>query len=416
MESSYNPFSKTLDELQVDDLLVLRTVHEGWYVEYKEAVPNPQAIAKSVSAFANTYGGFVFYGVREKSKDENVAGEFPGIASDDIVSMRERIRQAICAHSKPEPHFHMKILSGPCEAIALEKDRSIICIHVPWSAKAPHIHKSGVVYRRVSDSSEPTVENDRHALGELFKRSEKLLEMYKSWYEEDPKFSEDEKNHPYLRLLVTFDPWRERLPWLELTTAQIRRLFNPDDGAVMLPFDTVYSMKEGVIARQTIGNGLNSLTLTWVLKRDLTSEILIPIHRVRADSHQARIDLAGYDQEQRFIEILKHRKYHALTILDLNQLHPILHGIFQTLDRLAQAANWKHGLFATFKVLNADRSCPFIDIGHAMDKYEKHGIPVALNFMSSLRVLPNHFSVRPRKSLRASESHTQLSETSTNRS
>lgn len=385
MQPNYSPFLKPLDELVIDDLVALKTVHEGWYVEYKETVPNPQSIAKSVSAFANTHGGYLFYGVREKSKEDNVAGEFPGIAHNDIQAMSERIRQAICAHSVPEPHFHVKVLSGPSQVLGLTDDRSIICIHVPWSARAPHIHKSGVVYRRVSDSSEPTAENDRHALGELFKRSDKLLDMYRSWYERDPNFSDAEKNHPYIRLLVTFDPWRERLPWLGLTTPEIRKLFNPADKTATLPFDTIYSMKEGVIARQTTGNGLDSLTLTWALRRDLTSEILVPIPYVRAQSEQnPEIELTGYEQEDRFIKIIQQQKYSSLAVLDLNQLYPILIGIFETLDRFARAANWKHGLAATFKILNADRACPFIDLAHVMDRYEKLGIPVALNLMSSL--------------------------------
>jgi len=386
MEANYSPFSKHINELVVDDLAALRTVHEGWYVEYKETVPNPQAIAKSVSAFANTYGGFLFYGIREKSKQENVAGDFPGIASDDVEAMRERIRQAICAHSAPEPHFHIEVFSGPSEALGLTDDRSIICIHVPQSSKAPHIHKSGVIYRRVADSSEPTAENDRHVLGELFKRSNKLLETYKSWYEADPEFNETEKNHPYLRLLVTFDPWRERLPWLDVTPSEIRKLFNPEEKTATLPFDTIHSMRGGFIARQVTNNQLDSLSLTWVLRRDLTSEILIPIAHAHADANEdQQIDLAGYEQEARFSNMLKQRKYSSLMVLDLNQLYPIFDGIFETLDRIALAANWKNGMSATFKILNSDRSCPFIDLDHVMERYEKYGIPISLNFMSALR-------------------------------
>ena len=46
-------------------------------MEYKsEAVP-ARALAKSLSAFANTYGGWLFVGVREESKDNAVAGSFP---------------------------------------------------------------------------------------------------------------------------------------------------------------------------------------------------------------------------------------------------------------------------------------------------------------------------------------------------
>ncbi|KRD73435.1 hypothetical protein ASE43_18785 [Lysobacter sp. Root983] len=105
------------------------------------------------------------------------------------------------------------------------------------------------------------------------------------------------------------------------------------------------------------------------------------------------IDLAGYEQEGRFVNALKNGKYHSLTVLDLNQLYPIFTGIFETLERLAVVADWKYGLSATFKILNAERSCPFLDIAHVMDGYERYGIPVAFNFMSTLRDPhhPDHF-------------------------
>lgn len=385
MGTPYNPFKKPLEDLVVDDLVTLRSVREGWYVEYKETVPNPPSIAKSVSAFANTHGGYLFYGVREKSKADNVAAEFPGIPLDDLESMQERIRQSISAHSAPAPYFHMKVLSGPSEALGLANDRSIICIHVPWSARAPHVHKNGVVYRRVSDSSEPIAENDRHELGELFKRSDKLLTMYRSWYDAEPNFSDAEKRQPYLRLLITFDPWRERAPRLPLPIEDVRKLFNPVDDVATLPFDSIYSTRDGFIARQTKGNGLDTLTLTWALRRDLTSEILVPIHCLRTDHEQdQQIELAGYEQEERFISVLSQHKYHSLSVLDLNQLYLIFTGIFQTLERIWKAINWKHGFFATFKTLNADRSCSFIDIARVIERYEKNGIPVSLSFMSPL--------------------------------
>jgi hypothetical protein len=31
----YNPFGKPISEVKLDDLGVLRSVQEGWYVEYK---------------------------------------------------------------------------------------------------------------------------------------------------------------------------------------------------------------------------------------------------------------------------------------------------------------------------------------------------------------------------------------------
>ena len=51
------PFDKEVADLFAEDLEGLRQVHEGWYVEYKEEAISPRNIAKSLSAFANQYGG-----------------------------------------------------------------------------------------------------------------------------------------------------------------------------------------------------------------------------------------------------------------------------------------------------------------------------------------------------------------------
>ena len=75
---------KAIRDLQPPDLTILRNVHEGWYVEYKSQVVKASALAKSLSAFANTYGGWLFIGVQEQSGDNAVADEFPSIPEVDV--------------------------------------------------------------------------------------------------------------------------------------------------------------------------------------------------------------------------------------------------------------------------------------------------------------------------------------------
>src|SRR2546423_11601864 len=99
--NTYTPFDKTLREITAADLKTLRQVSEGWYVEYKREVPNASSIAKSISAFGNTHGGWLFYGVDEKSKTDPVAGGFPGIERSEIDLCRQRILQALAANSSP---------------------------------------------------------------------------------------------------------------------------------------------------------------------------------------------------------------------------------------------------------------------------------------------------------------------------
>ncbi len=80
----YSPFDKPINDLKPADLAILRSVSEGWYVDYKSALIDAGASAKAVSAFANTYGGWLFIGVKERSKDDPVADEFPGLSDRDV--------------------------------------------------------------------------------------------------------------------------------------------------------------------------------------------------------------------------------------------------------------------------------------------------------------------------------------------
>ena len=74
----YTPFNKTINEPDETDILgILRGVSEGWYVEYKSELPKIRDVAKSLSSFANQYGGWLFIGVEEDKKSKTAAG-FPG--------------------------------------------------------------------------------------------------------------------------------------------------------------------------------------------------------------------------------------------------------------------------------------------------------------------------------------------------
>ena len=81
----YRPFADNLSEVSPEDLGRLRDVHEGWYVEYKQQLIGNRELAKSLSSFSNQYGGWLFLGVKEDSKD-HVADSFPGIPDSQVKS------------------------------------------------------------------------------------------------------------------------------------------------------------------------------------------------------------------------------------------------------------------------------------------------------------------------------------------
>ena len=54
---------------------------------------------------ANTYGGWLFLGIQERSSDEPVAGSFPGIPDTEIDNALQRLRQSVAEHLNPTPYL-----------------------------------------------------------------------------------------------------------------------------------------------------------------------------------------------------------------------------------------------------------------------------------------------------------------------
>ena len=95
---TFNPFDKGFKDVGESDLDILRSVSEGWHIEYKRGNQNGKQIAKSISSFANSYGGIYFLGV--DANEENFAENFPGV--DDSP---DRIRDSISNNLQPFPYF-----------------------------------------------------------------------------------------------------------------------------------------------------------------------------------------------------------------------------------------------------------------------------------------------------------------------
>ncbi len=377
----YSPFDKDIRNLQPPDLTILRDVHEGWYVEYKSQMVKASALAKSLSAFANTYGGWLFIGVQEQSGDNTVADEFPGIPVEDVDDALQSLRHSASDHLNPTPFFETTVLRGPCDENGLAEGKAIIAVEIPQSHTAPHIHKDGRIYRRVADGSEPKPETDRFVLDQLWRRAEPLCEMTRKWIERDPEFSQAEEEMPYVRLLLCVDPWRQRDPWLDAPLSEIRRILTSHAlaGIPSVPFDTVHTTAGGLIARQLKGNDPHNYVLTWRIRRNLSCDIALPLPFYTPNVlSELIIDLDGYDNAPRFIGILKEYGYPQPRIADLNFLMNTLIGIVSTYRCLLKLADAEGKFYFKARVLNAWRMVPFVDIETVLSEFKEHGLPMMM--------------------------------------
>ncbi|MCW7471747.1 AlbA family DNA-binding domain-containing protein [Leptospira kanakyensis] len=156
------------NSLDYEKLLSLK---EGWFIEFKEKFNDSNKVSKSISSFLNSYGGYIFIGVKEiKNKSEDLY-EYIGLSSEDAKKQRNLIKDTIKRNISPTPFVDIHTITGPIPELKLESEKEILIIDIPVGNNPPYISKSSKIYRRKHDSSEPEEENNRYVIDELYKKS-----------------------------------------------------------------------------------------------------------------------------------------------------------------------------------------------------------------------------------------------------
>ena len=382
MPNEYSPFDKDIKDLQSEDLSVLRSVNEGWYVEYKREATTASALAKALSAFANTYGGWLFLGVDEARNDVSVAGDFVGIPQQSAEVILQQLRQAASNSLNPTPYFVTKVLFGPCPIINLAPGTAIIVVQIPCSLTAPHVHKDGRIYRRVADGSEPKPETDRFVLDQLWRRGDVIRKAARKWIRRDPEFSKSEEKSPYLRLLLCVDPWQQKDPWLDASLSDIREVFHRNEaGFATMPFETVYSSSEGIVARQLGKNDPQNLGLIWKTRKDLSCDILLPLPFYNVGSPEKLIPILDrYDYIGKFVQLLYSQGsgYSSPMVVDLNLVLQAHIAVASKYSQLLALATDERAFYCKARLLNCWRTIPFVDVIQVLNTFETHGVPMVL--------------------------------------
>lgn len=144
------------DKYTIDDIQALIDGHaeEGVHLEFKRADALSQEkadkITKSFSAFSNSDGGLIIYGVSEK---EHVASEFSFVDGNKITT----------EHISQFARYVQPCIDG-LKVFPIRKDgdlsKSIYVVQVPRSDKAPHMAKDHRYYKRNSVESIPMEDFD----------------------------------------------------------------------------------------------------------------------------------------------------------------------------------------------------------------------------------------------------------------
>ena len=385
--TAYSPFDKPLADLEAADLGVLKEVPESWHVEYKLAINNAKTLAKTLGAFANTYGGWLIVGVEESDGAENTAEEFPGLGDAEVSLLLQRLGSSVNANLQPVPYYEQKVLKGPCEEIGLIEGRSIVLVHVPMSNHTPHLQRDGRVYHRVGDTSQPQPINERRLLDELWQRGDRVRQATRSWMEKDPEFSKGEGEKPYLRLMFVPDPWNKRYQLPSMTPGRFQEALNrPGPSPARITFDSVFSTSDGFVARHIFSNNPRTIGLTLSVYRDFSCDIILPLN-VFSGTPEELLQALGdrYEHGESYVQMLRDNGYWhedaelVLSVVDMNPLLNVVFAMTSQYRGLLRLVTPEPTFHFKVRLLRGWRRVVFFDVPEVIEGFARYGVPMLMH-------------------------------------
>ena len=139
----------------IEDFLSSPETEESFFFEFKDDRVSPEKLAKEISAFSNTYGGYVFLGVTD---DKTIEG--------CTAWNEQRIQTTIHDAITPTPAFDIKkLICG---------ENTIYLIRIDEGSEPPYITSKGQIVERLSSGS--CVVNNSAQLAQMFSKHERQLE------------------------------------------------------------------------------------------------------------------------------------------------------------------------------------------------------------------------------------------------
>ena len=143
--------NKRWEDITAEDLKELLSSNddETFFIEYKSDEEPPAKLVKEVSAFANTYGGYVFLGIND---DKTIGG--------CEKWTEQRIHTTIHDSLTPSPNFDVR-------KIAIN-NKVVLAIKVEEGPIPPYITGKGAIFERLSSGSFPV--KDSAKLNQLYNK------------------------------------------------------------------------------------------------------------------------------------------------------------------------------------------------------------------------------------------------------
>lgn len=384
----YNPFEKTIGEqLTIDDLqgLINKGVAEGFYIEYKSEFVPPQKIERSLSSFANTYGGWYFVGIEADS--ENRAIGLCGVdhtTGDPLLKIMDPARQRLS---------HMPLMFP--QLVRINNTHSVVAVFVPEGDETPYITSGGRIYRRAADASDPVYEKDRYTIDRLVDRGREDRERFKQFSQDERTFSLAEENSVWLH--VYFQP-RPR-NWLTISNLlsadsiqglvensrkNLKLRISSENDATMggnVPFDIGYSSQRSVILRQTRYTSVGFNSLSMQLFTDGSAKIYVPIKVV--NPLEPPFEIPKVNQILKDFYSNTYETHAIANFVDFGNSAVTCAFLIEYYLNWLESQKWTTDLWMNISVTNIWRMVPVIDSIEWAEWIDKTGFPISMNDYSS---------------------------------
>lgn len=289
---SYNPFDKDLDSIVEDDLgiLIENEITEGWYVEYKSQIPersgklNTIKIIKSIASFANTKGGWIFWGVE---CDKNFPDKICGISTDKYSNLQDQLSRIVSSNINPTPIYNFK-------EVQLSSGKIVFIIKVEESPTPPYIANNGVIYQRENNESNPI--RDRYIIEKLNEKTQtyvKSIEDFTHFDEYGETKGQSDSNESFLELYLFPKPFNsfEFNNFFSSTFFQtVSDIFcsgvnckieiggSTKDVPVSIGMNSIYTSNDSILIRNINENNIIYKSTTLEIFRNGNLKFLMPLH------------------------------------------------------------------------------------------------------------------------------------------
>jgi hypothetical protein len=374
MGQVFNPFGKPFKDILEEDLSILKTVSEGWYIEYKREKQSGEKIAKSISSFANSYGGIYFIGIEHDEKT-NYCKNIDGIIdSPDVI--RDAVRNSI----QPFPYFETV-------QIPLKNGKKVIMAVVSEGENPPYIHSNGRIYRRQEAGSDPIEENERHVIDMLYSKAEEIKNELETFRKIDYAFCIGEQDIPYLEIFINIKPFNHFILenfFTEEKLASLLKKFNEPfvikeniaggdiSFNVDIKFDSLNTYHNSVTMRNLADRSLTYNGLSVELDIHGNAKFLIPLVQIT-------YNIEKFDKRYNNVINKSHRgSIHDIKLLHMKSIFVDIFGLVNKYFDFIMGNGFNENVQVKLRLSNCWRTSLYSNSEAFIKQVEDFGLPICM--------------------------------------